>query len=540
MAFLDTIALPQAAFVALGLYVAWRLVRPLVVKSTIKNIAGPPSSSFLTGSVTQFIGRHSGDWRRELSTKYGRTFTIRGLFNEQWVATHDPKEFQHIFLRDQESFEEPILGLRILLGPCLSGSTGEQHRRQRKMLSPAFSSKNLRNMTPLFYDIIHKTRNAMMARLPAPGAKEGSATDVELDMLSWISRTTLEVLGQGVLGYSFDPLVEDAPDEFLKTVKVFFPQMQNSIIPRVLLPYFVHIGSAAFRRRVLEYLPSANIQRMKDISDILHARAVLIFNEKKAALARGDDAVKHQVGEGQDVMSILLKNNMYASAEDKPAMTRYLAKCPNSITRILHLLSKHPDVQERLRAEISAAVEAEGNGDTLEYERLMALPYLDAICRETLEDILASVTRDTVLPLATPVRGLDGELITAVPLPKNTCVMIDMCNLDPALWGPDASEWKPERWLAGSVPKEVEEARIPGVFSHMQVVMTFLAGNRACIGLTFAQLEIKTVLLLMLQHFRFEPTGAPIVWNTAAVAFPTVGRESEIPALPLKVSRLRP
>lgn len=79
----------------------------------------------------------------------------------------------------------------------------------------------------------------------------------------------------------------------------------KSVIPRIFLPIAVKLGPASFRRRVVDMLPSSNIQRMKDISDILHARSVQIFNEKKAALARGDDAIKHQIGEGRDIMSIL-------------------------------------------------------------------------------------------------------------------------------------------------------------------------------------------------------------------------------------------
>ena len=43
----------------------------------------------------------------------------------------------------------------------------------------------------------------------------------ELDMLSWMGRTTLEVIGQAGLGYSFDPLTEDRPDEFATAVKDF-------------------------------------------------------------------------------------------------------------------------------------------------------------------------------------------------------------------------------------------------------------------------------------------------------------------------------
>ena len=49
------------------------------------------------------------------------------------------------------------------------------------------------------------------------GKKEG----VELDMLSWSARTTLEVLGQAGLGVSFDPLTEDKADEFATAVNEF-------------------------------------------------------------------------------------------------------------------------------------------------------------------------------------------------------------------------------------------------------------------------------------------------------------------------------
>ena len=46
------------------------------------------------------------------------------------------------------------------------------------------------------------------------GKKDG----VELDMLSWSARTTLEVLGQAGLGVSFDPLTEDKADAFATAV----------------------------------------------------------------------------------------------------------------------------------------------------------------------------------------------------------------------------------------------------------------------------------------------------------------------------------
>ena len=56
----------------------------------------------------------------------------------------------------------------------------------------------------------------------------------------------------------------------------------------------------------------------------------------------------------------------------------------NSLARILQLLAERPDAQERLREEITHAIEVEGHGDTLDFDRLLELPYLDAVCRETL------------------------------------------------------------------------------------------------------------------------------------------------------------
>ena len=54
----------------------------------------------------------------------------------------------------------------------------------------------------------------------------------------------------------------------------------------------------------------------------------------------------------------------------------------NALSRVLHLLCMHKDVQAKLRAELREAQEQYGN--EIPYDELCALPYLDAICRETL------------------------------------------------------------------------------------------------------------------------------------------------------------
>jgi cytochrome P450 len=55
-----------------------------------------------------------------------------------------------------------------------------------------------------------------------------------------------------------------------------------------------------------------------------------------------------------------------------------------------------------------------------------------------------------------------------VLVPKGTMVFSSLLssNYNPDIWGPDSSEWRPERWIEG-LPSSVGEAKIPGVFSHL-------------------------------------------------------------------------
>ena len=56
----------------------------------------------------------------------------------------------------------------------------------------------------------------------------------------------------------------------------------------------------------------------------------------------------------------------------------------NALSRILHLLAQHPEVQDKLRAELIEARGGPGGQTDTPYDELVKLPYLDAVCRETL------------------------------------------------------------------------------------------------------------------------------------------------------------
>ena len=74
--------------------------------------------------------------------------------------------------------------------------------------------------------------------------------------------------------------------------------------------------------------------------------------------------------------------------------------------------------------------------------------------------ILARTVEDVVMPLSQPIRGLDGKLLSEIYVPRGTFILTGnwTSNVNKTLWGDDAYEWKPERWLVPA-PEALKEAK---------------------------------------------------------------------------------
>lgn len=173
----------------------------------------------------------------------------------------------------------------------------------------------------------------------------------------------------------------------------------------------------------------------------------------------------------------------------------------SALSRTLQILAVHPEAQARLRQEIRRAKESAESVESAfgDYDDLMRLPFLDAVIRETLR-LFPPVSwgwrvarAETSLPLYRPVELAKGphkgELVTSIPIAKNQQVVtgIAAAHRDESVWGKDADEWRPERWLAGGVHEDHPaedgdefktdlrpisalvdpDARYPGVYSGM-------------------------------------------------------------------------
>jgi cytochrome P450 len=125
----------------------------------------------------------------------------------------------------------------------------------------------------------------------------------------------------------------------------------------------------------------------------------------------------------------------------------------------LHLLSKNPRIQTRLREELVCS-SLEGLFEEVSPEKLEgywgildALPYLDAVVRETLRlcppvhGTIRVATEDDRIPVSEPITLQDGTIIPnggCITIRKGSYVHIPIegLNYSPDIWGPTAQEFE--------------------------------------------------------------------------------------------------
>ncbi|EKM59825.1 uncharacterized protein PHACADRAFT_250552 [Phanerochaete carnosa HHB-10118-sp] len=169
-------------------------------------------------------------------------------------------------------------------------------------------------------------------------------------------------------------------------------------------------------------------------------------------------------------------------------------------TWALFSLSQQLDMQRKLRAELLQVAT-----DSPTMDELNALPYLDAVVRETLRHHapVPSTSRqafeDDAIPVDAPYKDRYGRVREHIEIKKGDLIFLPIMSLNrrKEIWGEDAHEFKPERW------EHIPEAatRVPGVWGNM---LTFIGGPRACIGYRFSLVEIKALLFALVRAFEFE------------------------------------
>ncbi|PVG01509.1 cytochrome P450 [Serendipita vermifera] len=462
--------------------------------SPLRNLPGPLGGGILLGYSKEISKAGPGEWHLAMVEKYGHVLRYRGLLGADRLFTVDPKALNHI-LNNTIVYQKPgMLKYTFrFLNQGLLFSNGSQHKRQRRIVNPSFSTSHIREMTEIFIVKSHEMREILLEQLKSPEASE------TVDMLKYLSSVTLDIIGVAGFNYEFNSLKNDNDElsmafDGIINIGNRFPifQLLKELIPflRPILRFDITSKDLAYAERTFKSVGMELIRQKK--------------NEIEEEIKSG------KKGASKDLLTLLIRSNLNEKG-DKLTDEELIHQIPNfliaghettstSTTWGLLSLAAHKPLQTRLRNELRSI-----STDFPTMEELNSLPYLDAVIREILRynSVISSAprlaTQDDLIPLEQPYIDRYGTKRESITVRKgdNIFISIAAVNRSTSIWGEDARVFNPDRWL--DLPNATY--LIPGVWGNQ---LTFLGGPRGCIGFKFAIIEMKAILFSLLRTFEFD------------------------------------
>ncbi|KAF7185104.1 Cytochrome P450 monooxygenase [Pseudocercospora fuligena] len=232
-------------------------------------------------------------------------------------------------------------------------------------------------------------------------------------------------------------------------------------------------------------LPLRAVKTMRSIMSLVRRTAEDIVTEHE-----------HDGAPKDDMLQVLINSDNFSHKQLVDEVVHFLAAATEttagSIVWGIHLLSRHPDMQSRLREELHSHIPSISylTNDDIS-STLENMPYLNAIIKE----ILRFHSMNTILwrQCISSTANICGHHI---PIGTKLTFSPWALQRDPAHWGPDARTFNPERWLIDP---------ISGGADHSYSFLNFGAGPRRCIGETYAKVQMRCMLSAMIGAFEWAP-----------------------------------
>ena len=415
----------------------------------------------LLGVLPQFR-RNPPEFLRSIARSHGDLVHFR-LGPQDAYLVSKPEWIKDILVTHQTNFTKSrfLERAKVLLGEGLLTSEGEFHRRQRRLVQPAFHRDRLIGYSSAMVECTAR-------------AREQWSDGVQYDMSREMMRLTLAVVSKTL----FSADVASEADQ----IGAALTQVMG-LFDMVLTPF----------SQWIEKLPLPSIRRFFKARDFLDQIIYKLIAERRAS----------QQDHGDLLSMLLLARDEDGSAgmSDQQirdeALTLFLAgheTTANALMWTWYLLSENPGVAAKFYDEVDHVLQ----GRLPTFDDLPRLKYTEGVFAEALR----------LYPPAWVIgRRVKTEYaIGAYKIPARAILMISpwVVHRDPR-WFPDPERFDPERWAEGSFENENRPK-----FSYFP----FGGGTRVCIGERFAWMEGILLLAAIAQKWRFKLVpGHPVATN---------------------------
>ncbi|KAJ1298176.1 hypothetical protein BS78_01G433800 [Paspalum vaginatum] len=444
----------------------------------------------LIGHLPQFVAnRHRVlDWMTEaLESQPTCTFVLHRPGGVRGAITANPANVEH-FLR--AGFDHYPKGPRLasllhdFLGRGIFNADGDAWRAQRKVASHEFNTRSLRAF-------VARCVHAELHGRLLPLLRRAAASGAPLDLQDALERFAFD----NICRVAFDHDPRQLPDDGEPADSSFADAFRDA----------ANLSAGRFRYavpgfwKIKKALNVGSEKRLRESIAMVHDFADrIIWSRREEMLRAGVE--KH------DLLSRFMASQDEAYSESEVPLRDVVISfllagretTSSALTWFFWLLSSRPDVQRRIRDEVAAvrARSAQG-GDVVGFDldELREMHYVHAAITESMRLYppvpLNSLRADTddVLPDGTAVRA--GWFVA-----YNSYGMGRMKSV----WGGDAREYRPERWLNPG----------DGTFrpdSPFRFV-AFHAGPRLCLGKEMAYIQMKSIVACVLEELVVAVDGA--------------------------------
>ncbi|TDH66764.1 hypothetical protein CCR75_002157 [Bremia lactucae] len=489
---------------------AWRLLfgtdNGNLSKRGTRNVVRPLTTKPLLGDTLDVMknvtNRH--DWITSLCLMAkGDPVLLQSWGTPDMLLLSTPEAFEDVLKNQFDNFPKgpkKTEYLADLLGEGIFAVDHEKWYHQRKTASNLFSMRALRDSMSSTIQRHLVVLNRMF--------RHAAETNETLDMFSLLNRFTLEAFTEIGFGVQINCLDTEREHPF----QTAFDRVQQSLALRFIRPSWFW--------RFQRFFGIGNEGQVKKDMHVINSMLFDII--KKNLDGRAKKALSDEKGD-KNIISLFLdgidsSSNGVDSVLDptyiRDVIVNFLIAGRDTTAQALSwffiCLSKHPHVEAKIREELAAKLPNLLKGQcSPTMDEVSELTYLEAALRETLRlypsvpMISKDAVHDTVLS--------DGTFITA-----KTMVTLPMYALGrmPHVWGPDAVEFKPERWI--------ESGKLISVSAFKFVA--FNAGPRQCLGKNLAMLEMKLIIASLLSKYHVELESPETVTYAVSVTLPVKGQ----------------